>query len=285
MGCFNFKGAASRLPILYRDDIVAFICIVNRRVDIESTVDELMSFNRVYIPIALPIYGKYNDYGSIENIMYDQNVKNLENLLGDNIENIIKILDIPHNKENKEKYQKYLTNLGLFEESEIFITLEHKEFFDTIIKFGNYWNMSLSYDISKEIKDVYDDYGFIKDEYDKKYPNMYTKNFQMSSSDNQENKQLCLNVNPQFEYGFFEYPSEMTHILFLWVYRKFPELIWNKNLKNSYCNMLMFWFGLFNLEMEFYPSRYMRQDNPDTQLVNVLKTKMNILQKHIEKNK
>ena len=64
MGCFNTTGFLSRLSIKYGDRVVAFIC---------QTTDNTFVISRYYqdsniSPIFLPVFGEYDDYGSIENI-------------------------------------------------------------------------------------------------------------------------------------------------------------------------------------------------------------------------
>lgn len=78
MGCFNIKGFLSDLTISNNDDIVMFLCVKN----VDVTVAFAYAPCEEVSPIALPIYGKYNDYGGITNIKKDANVKWLEEHVG-----------------------------------------------------------------------------------------------------------------------------------------------------------------------------------------------------------
>lgn len=65
MGCYNSTGFVSGLNIRYNDPIVAIPCIIEN--------DGKYSSNNYYTtsqlrPISLPLFGKYDDYGSIEDI-------------------------------------------------------------------------------------------------------------------------------------------------------------------------------------------------------------------------
>lgn len=78
MGCFNTTGFLSKLPILHGDRVVCFLGKININADVYGfTPYHVFS---LVSPICLPIYGQYDDYGSIENID-DSLVKTLlENL-------------------------------------------------------------------------------------------------------------------------------------------------------------------------------------------------------------
>lgn len=88
MGCWNGTCIASQLPIIHGDDVVLFFITKKTpysELDNEST--GFCSVNELWTPRCLPIYGKYNDYGSIEDIQYDWNTDFiLENFKKDVIE-------------------------------------------------------------------------------------------------------------------------------------------------------------------------------------------------------
>lgn len=73
MGCFNKTGFFSHLPITYGDEIVLFVCAdtLNGNTKRESTPIDCTSSGLV--PVAMPFFGKYNDYGSIEDVVDDAN--------------------------------------------------------------------------------------------------------------------------------------------------------------------------------------------------------------------
>lgn len=67
MGCFNVKGFYSHLPIRCGDKIGAIVCIKICTRDTESLA--MNTFGAGYIPLCPPIYGEYDDYGGIEDMV------------------------------------------------------------------------------------------------------------------------------------------------------------------------------------------------------------------------
>ena len=73
MGCFNRTGFYSHLPITYGDDIVMFMCADTSKVYNGKDSCPISVIGTGYVPLALPFFGKYNDYGGIEDIVDDAN--------------------------------------------------------------------------------------------------------------------------------------------------------------------------------------------------------------------
>lgn len=147
MGCFNSKGFISGLSIKYSDPIVCIIGNYNEKFQTEKfyTVDQVR-------PWMLPVFGEYDDYGSIENIedntasnvlrkvtrLEDENLEDFFKLIGEirgsdrDLLDTLKRLDVD-NDENEvkihsflEKYNKIDTNLVLL--------MEHKSIYEDLIK-------------------------------------------------------------------------------------------------------------------------------------------------------
>lgn len=149
MGCFNRCGFYSHLPITYDDDIVCFICASHKYKNHETT--PIAPFG-VLEPICLPIFGKYDDYGSIENIIKDDNVDCIEKAFQLPIEEIFSAIDICSgytiseinenerlNSNSLKKYtEKYVSILNKLKESFKF----HLYDFDT--QFSLLFTMELS---------------------------------------------------------------------------------------------------------------------------------------------
>ncbi len=85
MGCYSTTGFLSRRPIKYGDNVVCFIASV--RSDVK--VNEMYYPDSIVAPYALPIYGKYNDYGTIEDICMDRNVEILEKYFNCKIDDVL----------------------------------------------------------------------------------------------------------------------------------------------------------------------------------------------------
>lgn len=92
MGCFNKIGFYSNLPINYGDNIVYFICMGYKSVG-DSSSTPIAPFG-IMSPLCLPIFGEYDDYGSIENIIRDSNTDYIERLFDLDINFIIQAIDM-----------------------------------------------------------------------------------------------------------------------------------------------------------------------------------------------
>jgi len=72
MGCFNKTAFYSHLPITYGDDIVMFV-FSNQYSLSRVGCTPINPNGKGYSPIATPFFGKYDDYGSIEDVVDDAN--------------------------------------------------------------------------------------------------------------------------------------------------------------------------------------------------------------------
>lgn len=91
MGCFNRSGFFSHLPLEYGDEMVAFVCFGSRNK--HNRFDNCpIGVNSSLTPICLPIFGKYNDYGSIEDVVDDSNYMFFQDKLQISIEWLIDFL-------------------------------------------------------------------------------------------------------------------------------------------------------------------------------------------------
>jgi hypothetical protein len=84
MGSFNTSGFISKLPINYGDKVVCLICIPSGKIHDFYESESLLG------PICLPIYGKYNDYGSIYDIEKNNVTDFIEKFFGTTVENVCK---------------------------------------------------------------------------------------------------------------------------------------------------------------------------------------------------
>ena len=113
MGCFNTSGFLSKIPICYGDRVVCFLAKINRNADVYGFCPTY-PFS-VISPKCLPIYGTYNDYGSIENIDESPITKFLEDISGVSCEQLFKA--ISRTGYTRIKYE--LEHWGYFEENEV----------------------------------------------------------------------------------------------------------------------------------------------------------------------
>ena len=108
MGCFNTIGFHSHLPITYGKDVVVFLGVYatyeNRNVRRDFV--EFAPGND-FTPIALPIFGKYDDYGSVCDIERDANIEAIEKFFGFDIDKIVGFIDdYMHGRYQKEEESK-----------------------------------------------------------------------------------------------------------------------------------------------------------------------------------
>ena len=82
MGSFNVNGFLSHISISYEDKVAMFLCIRNRN------AAECFYPCSTITPIVLPIFGEYDDYGGITNVVRTPDVEWLENNVG-NLEDVV----------------------------------------------------------------------------------------------------------------------------------------------------------------------------------------------------
>ena len=73
MGCFNKTGFFSHLPITCGDEIVLFVCADTYTSKHRKDDTPIGITSSGLVPVAMPFFGKYNDYGGIENVVDDAN--------------------------------------------------------------------------------------------------------------------------------------------------------------------------------------------------------------------
>lgn len=150
MGCFNLKGFLSRVTIQRGDDIVLMIGL-----------QKLTNTQQFYtcegiVPLTLPIYGKYDDYGGIEDVEDTTEARWIEKHLGkinDVVDAISECMsqfrqtigkcknsDNEYHPETKIRYvydnflklKSYLIN----EESRLCLLIEHRSVYDKYGQLG-----------------------------------------------------------------------------------------------------------------------------------------------------
>ena len=153
MGCFNIMGFHSHLPLTDGADSVLFLGVHPRYKNKEVRRGfRPFAPGFEFIPIALPIFGKYDDYGRIYDIEEDANVKAIEDFFNMEIENIVEMVDDSmvgrhfHNDEYQKKYddmcQKIHDLQGNFLmteyelEYDLVFLLDHRFVYDTIKELG-----------------------------------------------------------------------------------------------------------------------------------------------------
>ena len=203
MGCFNLIGFHTHLPIVYGDEIILFLGVKWKYKDIETSESYInFSPGSNFTPIALPIFGTYDEYGTIENIVYDENVKIIEKYFDMDIDLIIGRIDDHmvgriYEENEKEDYQlmckkihnnQKAINLGsdYEKEYELVFTIDHKFMYNSIQELGvSTFNFEKSIDSIcelclpwEDISEVYDLFSDNKIDFEFKYKNKEIDEYQ-----------------------------------------------------------------------------------------------------------
>lgn len=101
MGSWSVYCSISRITITAGDDVVL---IPLRNNTSHIGYDE-------YIPATLPIFGEYDDYGGIENIIKDENTKLLENYFNCTIEEFCKFFTRGNIRTDEDDFPKQLLDV------------------------------------------------------------------------------------------------------------------------------------------------------------------------------
>lgn len=149
MGTFNRVGFYSNLPIFYNDEVMVFICVMDKR-DTFSDSSTPMYIDDIMFPVCMPVSCDYNDYGGGICNNRDANVEHIEKAFGGiDIDSIISILSydsFEYKEEITEEY--YKENILFRNDSDKYIKIN-----DFMKKYGltNHYMFTIM-----ERKDVYD---------------------------------------------------------------------------------------------------------------------------------
>ena len=136
MGCFNKIGFYSNLPITCGEDIVLFPCYMPTRK--ESFDTSLIGIDGLMIPICLPIYCKYDEYGGGEEYIRDFNIELIEDVMGMDISSFVDALRDGITKDNCQNDKIYsFIEKNNFTDGMLLYTMERKDVYDTMISISN----------------------------------------------------------------------------------------------------------------------------------------------------
>ena len=92
MGCFNKTGFFSHLPITCGDEIVMFVCADSYSRSCTRDDTPISVVGSGMTPIAPPFFGKYDDYGSIEDVVDDANHQLFTKIFGMTLEEFCDVM-------------------------------------------------------------------------------------------------------------------------------------------------------------------------------------------------
>lgn len=146
MGCYNTTGFVSGLNVRCSDPIVAIPCVIEGSGKYNPNNYYTTSQLR---PISLPLFGKYDDYGSIENIEDTPSARAWKMSVCDDIEGCMKIFersnefytDLPsilkheryNTNENFDSIKDGLTDI-LDTDNNICLIIEHRRVYEKLIE-------------------------------------------------------------------------------------------------------------------------------------------------------
>lgn len=113
MGCFNTSGFLSKLPICHGDRVVCFLGKINRNANVYGFCPTY-PFS-VISPKCLPVYGEYDDYGSVEYIDESPVTKFLEDISGTSCEQLFDAVS----RTGYRKIKYGLEHWGYFKKDEV----------------------------------------------------------------------------------------------------------------------------------------------------------------------
>lgn len=279
MGCFGINGCISKLPVVYQDKCFLMIGVSNKK----ETQTSPFSFGTgfLFAPIALPVFGQYNDYGCVDEIIRDKNVETVEEIFEANIDDIVDAIDIVmadrYSKDDKEKKlcENVLKKLNIDSKnySLVFI-IDHQFVYDAIanldIDVG--YNFEESLKVTKQFPYTLEDY--LKDfEFQKKYDtfgdaclfdfySIFNKitNQYVDLHPNSRNK--ILNVNPNFNEGIYRITEYYDSYVLMQVYKKTYAKVLLDELGDEYVKFLKFFYKMKALDWNLVIHNYTGQDGP-----------------------
>ena len=130
MGCFNVACSISNISIGHGQDTV-FIPLIPPGYGREKIDHMIIYPNDLFNPFCLPIRGKYNDYGSLEEIIKDENTEVIEKFLGITVEELMKCIS------RKGVYDQFsMVSKLFFKEFEVLSKYATKVGEDLLRRFG-----------------------------------------------------------------------------------------------------------------------------------------------------
>lgn len=292
MGCFGVNGAISKLPIAYGEECVCILSLVKKEKEKPSPMNFGLGFT--ITPISLPIYGVYNDYGSIEDIVKDKNVEFIEEFFECNINELIELLDdnFSNRFTKSEKLYQYENILEKVtkrtNEFDLYYIIEHKYIYDSIIDLDAdiFFDLEKSKEITCSIPYTLEGIKASK-EFQKKYPSILEDLVSMDVSlfithavrekfdkANSDYRYRIVNLNPNFEDGVYRMQSYYDNKILMSLYKDNNVSLLLNELWVEYKRFLRFIFTLelFNWNLEMH--NYCGQDGLDH---------LRTMKKHFEK--
>lgn len=172
MGSFNVACSVSNLSINCGDKVKFIPLLPNNFHGNESHLVGVQHFliypNCYFNPLCLPISGVYNDYGSIDEILIDDNVKAIEKKFNMNINDFIESITFGNKKKDKDNLLENVS--GMFILESVYDKLVDYNLKEKNSKLAGYLTEEIA--ISFGFRKVSNEEQFLFDSY---HPNLYRK--------------------------------------------------------------------------------------------------------------
>lgn len=286
MGSFCINGFYSNIPIVEGDECFALLCLFDNKALVP--LDYGTGF--VAIPICLPLFGKYNDYGSIDGIVCNRNIEMLESLSNLSIDQLLFSINC-EDKTLGDIFPSFANESN--KDKKLVLTIDHKFIYDEIYKINHNINFVKSYELTLEAnevykkiytKDFYQSNDFVEGKYHGRLFIDYSSLWCFVKKQNGIESDYfnpIINMNPYF------LPSYVNRELsddFLRLYQRNGEdYILLMEMKDPYINFLSFYYNCQFLSIRITPNNSSSQNGIEDrkQLLSLFKSKYDFMVKSI----
>lgn len=287
MGCCCINGFYSNIPIVEGDDCFSLLCLFDNKA--LETFDYGAGF--IAIPICLPLFGKYNDYGSIEKVINDKNTEILESLSNSNIDELLYSINY-EDKTLNDVFPQFANETN--KDKKLVLAIDHKFIYDEIVKIDTHINFEQSYKLTLEAdkeykkiynKDFYQSNDFVEGKYDNKIFIEYSSLWCFVKKKYGAEKDY---FNPTINISPYYLPSFVNRELsddFLRLYQRNGEdIILLKEIKDSYIKFLSFYYNCNFLSIRIIPNVRSSQNGIEdrNKLASLFKAKYDFIVKSLD---
>ena len=275
MGCFCISGYHSHLPICENDKCFGLLGFLNK----DALFENDYGCGEVLVPICLPIFGEYDEYGSLKNITHDQNIEILEKIFNKSINDLIN--EITHEIFDHDKYfpdSKY----------KLVLTIDHEFVYDEISSINFNMDFETSYLISDLANNIFSKF-FKKDVYNGEFVEETYNDIPIITYDGlfyrlkrQFNKVGYIeNIHPKYIQSFRTYSPSL---LSLYQNSKYGDIIFS-NMKENLIKFFSFIQNSHFLSFRIVPHLMCGQNGYEytDKLKDYYKHINNFIEKRIEK--
>lgn len=271
MGCFKVNCSISKLPIISETEVVCISLNKSIRLKFESMMDRgnyfLVYPYDYYVPMTLPIIGKYNDYGFIEDIQKDENTETIEKYFNMTIEDFV----------HPDKKPKD-TDAGMF---------IHKEIYDYLInrKVTNCFGETLDRNtLGKQFDLIQNSLNKLKDMNQNRMEiyqieGVYIENYNRINDEIEKIKQYENPFHFILKTGFYIPDHPNVSGLFQDIYS--PEVKQGK-LKEQFIDFLFLEYALWDTGSHYGPAFYPGQEYIYDDLKKLYQKSLEIVQRGID---